>query len=230
MKNTKEKAILIYYDYEDIIDKLSPEEVKALLLALFSYGKREEITDFEPHSALEMAYTVLIGNHKRNVDKYLQKCETNRQNALKRYSNTISASLDDGYGTPNLIDAPPHATATNIKQNKKNENKQSTNNKETLNDAALIAEYTVVVQELFPCTAADTSTIVTKVVQSKISKAELVARIKYANAHPSANKVGYLLSLIDNFSQPTANKVANSTFGMQNTYDFDTLEAELRDN
>lgn len=74
MKN----SFLIYYEYKDILEDLTNEEVGILFRALFDY----EIKEVEPQfiGLMKMAFRVIKGNLDRDKNKYDKRCETSAQN------------------------------------------------------------------------------------------------------------------------------------------------------
>ena len=74
MKN----SFLIYYEYREILEDLSNEEIGILLRAILDY----EINSIEPNftGLLKMAFKVIKGNLDRDREKYDKRCETSAQN------------------------------------------------------------------------------------------------------------------------------------------------------
>ena len=74
MKN----SFLLYYEYREILEDLSNEEVGKLLRAVLDY----EIEGIEPNFSglLKMAFKVIKGNLDRDREKYDKRCETSAQN------------------------------------------------------------------------------------------------------------------------------------------------------
>ena len=74
MKN----SFLFYYEYREILEDLSNEEIGILLRAILDY----EIDSIEPNftGLLKMAFKVIKGNLDRDREKYDKRCETSAQN------------------------------------------------------------------------------------------------------------------------------------------------------
>lgn len=74
MKN----SFLLYYEYREILEDLSNEEVGILFRAILDY----EIDSIEPNftGLLKMAFKVIKGNLDRDREKYDKRCETSAQN------------------------------------------------------------------------------------------------------------------------------------------------------
>lgn len=78
MKN----SFLIYADYEQYFDMLSPIEQAKLMKALFKAFRGENTVDIlnELEGMTKMAFAFMFNKMETDNKKYEQKCETNRQN------------------------------------------------------------------------------------------------------------------------------------------------------
>ena len=74
-------SLLIYYDYENMLEILSGEETKKLLLAMIQYDKHGILPDFD--GQLKMAFAAIKINLDRDKDKWIktrnQKIEAGRK-------------------------------------------------------------------------------------------------------------------------------------------------------
>lgn len=78
MKN----SFLIYYEYRDILEDLTNEELGMLFRAIFDYEIDGTIPNFES-LLMKMAFKVIKGNLDRDSNKYDKRCETSAQNGAK---------------------------------------------------------------------------------------------------------------------------------------------------
>ncbi len=79
----KKASFLVYYDNEIIILRLSDEEAGKLFKSLFPYGREEIRPDFNESPALAMAFDILSMAIDRDKEKYIRRCEVNRENGYK---------------------------------------------------------------------------------------------------------------------------------------------------
>ena len=83
-KPTKPKAFNIYFDTFQHVEMLTMEQRGELFTALYEYAVNERITEFN-NGMVKMAFSFFKAQIKRDFEKYYEKCEKLRQNALKRY-------------------------------------------------------------------------------------------------------------------------------------------------
>ena len=83
-KPTKPKAFNIYFDTFQHVEMLTMEQRGELFTALYEYAVNESITEFN-NGMVKMAFSFFKAQIKRDFEKYYEKCEKLRQNALKRY-------------------------------------------------------------------------------------------------------------------------------------------------
>lgn len=86
MSNSTKKSFLVYYDNEIIVCRLSDDEAGKLFKSLFPYAKEQIKPDFENSPALAMAFDVLSMAVDRDIERYSQRCEKNRENIRKRWN------------------------------------------------------------------------------------------------------------------------------------------------
>ena len=85
MRNdTRQPFFKFYDDYADnYLRFLSGDQTKELLMALVDYHRDGIAPEFS-NPMLDMAFSVISGNIDRDQERYAEKCEKNRQNALAR--------------------------------------------------------------------------------------------------------------------------------------------------
>lgn len=79
----RKPSFLVYYDNEVIVLRLPDEEAGKLFKSLFPYGREEIRPDFEASPALAMAFDILSMAIDRDKEKYIARCEANRENGRK---------------------------------------------------------------------------------------------------------------------------------------------------
>lgn len=83
-EESKQVFFKFYDDYaENYLEFMTGEQVKTLMMALVEYHRDGIVPEFDD-TLLRMAFKVISGNIDRDREKYLEKCEKNRQNALAR--------------------------------------------------------------------------------------------------------------------------------------------------
>lgn len=87
------KSFVLYLDQYEPIKDLSDEQKGQLLDAMFKYHND---VDFElTNPVLKMAFSFFKETFKRDYDKYLKRCEKNRENVRKRW-DTKDTNVYDG--------------------------------------------------------------------------------------------------------------------------------------
>lgn len=79
----KKPSFLVYYDNEVIVLRLPDEEAGRLFKSLFPYGREKIKPDFDKNPALAMAFDILSMAIDRDNEKYVKRCEANRENGRK---------------------------------------------------------------------------------------------------------------------------------------------------
>ena len=79
----KKPSFLVYYDNEIIVLRLPDEEAGKLFKSLFPYGREKIKPDFDKNPALAMAFDILSMAIDRDKEKYVRRCEANRENGRK---------------------------------------------------------------------------------------------------------------------------------------------------
>lgn len=94
-----DRGFLVFGDIEETLDELTDEQVGTLFRAMVAYhntGDKPEFSDV----ALKYAFIPIRQQMDRSAEAYREKCEKNRQNALKRSererSLTTAATANDG--------------------------------------------------------------------------------------------------------------------------------------
>ena len=93
----KEKnSLLLYYDYKEQFDELTDKQLRELIYAMIEYDQNDN--EIELDSITKMAFIPIKRRLKKDKEQYTGKCNTNRENALKRW-NTENATAYDGMQT-----------------------------------------------------------------------------------------------------------------------------------
>ena len=96
MYERKESVQVFFKFYDDYAENflrfMNGEQVKTLMLALVDYHRDGIIPDFSD-PVLAMAFSTISGNIDRDREKYLEMCEQNRQNALRRKQKMEEAGI-----------------------------------------------------------------------------------------------------------------------------------------
>lgn len=79
----RKPSFLVYYDNEVIVLRLPDDEAGKLFKSLFPYGREEIKPDFEKSPALAMAFDILSMAIDRDKERYVKRCEVNRENGRK---------------------------------------------------------------------------------------------------------------------------------------------------
>ncbi len=88
MKTQKKPENAIFYgNYKDMIYNATPEQVKAIMVAFCEYAFEDKTPTVPPE--ISLVWGVIKGNIDADFKQYTERCEKNRENALKRYNNTV---------------------------------------------------------------------------------------------------------------------------------------------
>lgn len=93
----KKPSFLVYYDNEVIVLRLPDDEAGKLFKSLFPYGREEIKPDFNNSPALAMAFDILSMAIDRDKEKYITRCEANRENVKKRWNKAGKQSNTNVY-------------------------------------------------------------------------------------------------------------------------------------
>ena len=98
MKKIKKPSTAIFYgNYKEMIYNATPEQVKEIMTAFCQYA----FDDITPtvSSDISLAWGIMKGNIDDDFKQYNERCEKNRENALKRYgknaADTITYIIDN---------------------------------------------------------------------------------------------------------------------------------------
>ena len=104
----KKASFLVYYDNEVIVLRLPDDEAGKLFKSLFPYGRERIKPDFDSTPALAMAFDILSMAIDRDKEKYVSRCEANRENGRKgglaKARNGKQSLLNGKQGLANLAD------------------------------------------------------------------------------------------------------------------------------
>lgn len=104
----KKPSFLVYYDNEVIVLRLPDDEAGKLFKSLFPYGREEIKPDFDNSPALAMAFDILSMAIDRDKERYIRRCEANRENGrkggLSKASNSKQSLPNGKQGLANLAD------------------------------------------------------------------------------------------------------------------------------
>lgn len=104
----KKPSFLVYYDNEVIVLRLPDDEAGKLFKALFPYGREKIKPDFDKSPALAMAFDILSMAIDRDKERYVRRCEANRENGRKggltKASNSKQSLPNGKQGLANLAD------------------------------------------------------------------------------------------------------------------------------
>ncbi len=80
------QSFILHAKYKDLLVDLSQSQKGDLLDALFVYSATGEVPEME--AVVKMAFRFIAKDVDYHNEKYEERCEKNRQNVLKRWSNT----------------------------------------------------------------------------------------------------------------------------------------------
>lgn len=104
----RKPSFLVYYDNEVIVLRLPDDEAGKLFKSLFPYGREEIKPDFDNSPALAMAFDILSMAIDRDKERYVRRCEANRENGRKgglaKASNSKQSLPNGKQGLANLAD------------------------------------------------------------------------------------------------------------------------------
>lgn len=94
MKEIKKPENTIFYsNYKEAIYTGTPEQVKELMVAFCQYAF-DDVKEPQVTGQVKMVWGVIKGNIDRDREQYIFRCEQNRENALKRHSETYTYNVD----------------------------------------------------------------------------------------------------------------------------------------
>lgn len=95
VKHVKKNSIILYGDYLDLVERLPLEERGRLLTALLAYAREEGDGEARFGNTLtDLVYTVIMGQLRRDRERYLEICEANRARANARWKAQSAQSAE----------------------------------------------------------------------------------------------------------------------------------------
>lgn len=92
MKKEKVPANAIFYgNYKDMIYNATPEEVKEIMVAFCEYAFDNKVPKVSPN--ISLAWGIIKGNIDDDRKQYIERCNKNRENALKRYNKAAEDEI-----------------------------------------------------------------------------------------------------------------------------------------
>ena len=94
-KHVKKNSIILYGDYLDLVEHLPLEERGRLFTALLGYAQKEDSEEKASFGNVltELIYTVIMGQLRRDRERYLEVCEANRARAIARWQKQNEESI-----------------------------------------------------------------------------------------------------------------------------------------
>lgn len=80
----KKDSFVLYTDQKAVIDKLSNEQAGKLIKAIYTYVETEQLPKLD--MTLDLVITPFITTIDRDKQKYIKKCNENKNNANKRWN------------------------------------------------------------------------------------------------------------------------------------------------
>lgn len=84
----KAKGIMLYFDIKEPLKDFSDEERGKLVWALLEYGENRTTPQFS--GSLKTAFNFIKKDIDRDIEKYIKKCDQNRDNRRKGLSTTVN--------------------------------------------------------------------------------------------------------------------------------------------
>ena len=77
------ESFLMYLSFEELLMRLTPDELRLMMLAIFRYHRGGELPDFDDNRVLDMCWQSLKSDFDRDAEKYQAVCERNRKNGIR---------------------------------------------------------------------------------------------------------------------------------------------------
>lgn len=117
------KGVIMYYDLLEQLQDFSDESFGKIARAMIEYDKNGTLPNFE--GELKIAFKFIKLSIDRNKEEYEQKCEKNRDNALKRWNaNGCERIQTDAINADTDIDKDNDKDNDIDKDNDNNKNKE----------------------------------------------------------------------------------------------------------
>ena len=94
MENKKKENFLLYHNLFPMIEELGNEDVGDVIKSVFNYSMNGEIAKYEKGSAKSMLFKSIKNSIDINNEKYIAKCNRNRENILKRWQKIFYNNQD----------------------------------------------------------------------------------------------------------------------------------------
>lgn len=78
-------SFIFYHDWKELIEMLEPEQVKELILAMIAVSEETELPEMDKMT--QTAFISIRQAMERDIKRYKERCEKNRQAAETRWSN-----------------------------------------------------------------------------------------------------------------------------------------------
>ena len=123
----KEKnSFIVYYEWEEMFGYMSDKQIADMLRAMFSYAKRGEMPEFS-NPLLNSNFCVMKYAIDRDSEKYIDKCNKNKEKAMKRWEKEKCNSIKNMPLHKNYADNDNNNDKDNDNDND-NENDNDNNN------------------------------------------------------------------------------------------------------
>lgn len=77
------ESFLMYLSFEELLMRLTPDELRLMMLAIFRYHRGGELPNFGDNRVLDMCWQSLKSDFDRDAEKYNAVCERNRRNGMR---------------------------------------------------------------------------------------------------------------------------------------------------
>lgn len=94
MNIKKKENFLLYHNMFQMIEELENEDVGEVIKAIFEYSINGNIAEFPKASCKSMLFKTIKNSIDINNTKYIERCENNRNNALKRWKKIFYNNQD----------------------------------------------------------------------------------------------------------------------------------------
>lgn len=98
MRKIKRSGMLVYFDTRPLLERLSPQDVKELLLALLDYAENGVVPSFQKE-ALSCCWPLLASRMDADRERYEQRVESNRRAARARWAAHMTENTEAGEET-----------------------------------------------------------------------------------------------------------------------------------
>lgn len=110
----KAKGIMLYFDIKEPLKDFSDEERGKLVWALLEYGENHTAPQFS--GSLKTAFNFIKKDIDRDIEKYFNRCQKNKENISKRY-NCIQSNTTVNDRQQSLLNKDKNKNKNKIKEN-----------------------------------------------------------------------------------------------------------------